>query len=70
LAQAVAEGIVAALRIEPKVPELMLQLGDPALLSYTMAEAAKYFGVPGNTIAKRERTVDREAREEQGRLYA
>jgi hypothetical protein len=35
-----------------------------------MADAARYFGVPGNTIAKRERTVDRLAREGQGELYA
>jgi DNA (cytosine-5)-methyltransferase 1 len=70
LAQAVAERLMAALRIEPTVPGETLQLGDPALLSYTMADAAKYFGVPRNTIAKRERLVDREAREEQGRLYA
>jgi DNA (cytosine-5)-methyltransferase 1 len=70
LAQAVAERLIAALRIEPTVPGETLQLGDPALLSYTMADASKYFGVPGNTIAKRERLVDRTAREEQGRLYA
>jgi DNA (cytosine-5)-methyltransferase 1 len=70
LAQAVAERIVAALGVKPTVPETKLQLGDPALLSYTMADAARYFGVPRNTIAKRERTVDRVAREEQGRLYA
>lgn len=70
LAQAVAERIVAALGAKPSVPEMTLQLGNPGLLSYTMADAAKYFGVPVNTIAKRERTVDRIAREEQGRLYA
>jgi len=70
LAQAVAAQLMAALRIEPKVPGDTLQLGDPALLSFTMADASKYFGVPGNTIAKRERLVDRAAREEQGRLYA
>lgn len=70
LAQAVAEEVMVALSIEPSVPAPTLQLGDPALLSYTMADAAKYFGVPGNTIAKRERSVDRVAREEQGRLYA
>jgi DNA (cytosine-5)-methyltransferase 1 len=70
LGQAVAERLIAALRIEPSVPDDTLQLGDPALLSYTMADAARYFGVPRNTIAKRERTVDRVAREEQGRLYA
>lgn len=70
LAQAVAERLIAAMRIEPTVPGSTLQLGDPALLSFTMADAARYFGVPGNTIAKRERLVDREAREEQGRLYA
>jgi DNA (cytosine-5)-methyltransferase 1 len=70
LGQAVAERLIAALRIEPTVPDDTLQLGDPALLSYTMADAARYFGVPGNTIAKRERTVDRLAREGQGELYA
>ena len=70
LAQAVAERLIAAMRIEPTVPGSTLQLGDPALLSLTMADAARYFGVPRNTIAKRERLVDRDAREEQGRLYA
>jgi DNA (cytosine-5)-methyltransferase 1 len=70
LAQAVAAQVMTALRIEPKVPDEILQLGNPALLSYTMADAAKYFGVPGDTIAKRERSVDRAAREEQERLYA
>jgi len=70
LAQAVAERLIAALRIEPTVPDDTLQLGDPALLSFTMADAARYFGVPGNTIAKRIRLVDRDARDQQGRLYA
>jgi DNA (cytosine-5)-methyltransferase 1 len=70
LARAVAAQVMAALRIEPTVPDEILQLGNPALLSYTMADAAKYFGVPGDTIAKRERSVDRAAREEQERLYA
>lgn len=68
LAQAVAEQVMAALRIESAVPASILQLGNPALLSFTMADAAKYFGVPRNTIAKRERSVDRSAREDQGRL--
>ncbi len=70
LAQAVAEMLIAALHIHPTVPGVALSLGDSALLSYTMADASKYFGVPRNTIAKRERLVDRIAREEQGRLYA
>jgi len=60
---------MAALRIEPTVLARRCNSGT-RLLSYTMADAAKYFGVPRNTIAKRERLVDREAREEQGRLYA
>ena len=70
LAQAVAEMLIAALHIHPTVPGVTLSLGDSSLLSYTMADASKYFGVPRNTIAKRERLVDRIAREEQGRLYA
>jgi DNA (cytosine-5)-methyltransferase 1 len=70
LAQAVAAQVMTALRIKPTIPDEMLQLGNPALLSYTMADAAKYFGVPGDTIAKRERSEDRIAREEQERLYA
>ena len=70
LAQAVAEMLIAALHIHPTIPETTLSLGDTALLSYTMADASKYFGVPRNTIAKRERLIDRIAREEQGRLYA
>lgn len=70
LAQAVAEQVMAGLRIEPFVPDAKLQLGNPALLSFTMADAARYFGVPGDTIAKRVRLVDREVLEGQGRLYA
>jgi DNA (cytosine-5)-methyltransferase 1 len=70
LAQAVATQLIEALKIEPIIPETLIELGEPFLLSFTMADAARYFGVPGNTIAKRERTVDRVAREEQGRLYA
>lgn len=70
LGQAVAERVIAALDIEVAVPERVIELGDPSLLSFNMAEAAKYFDVPEDTIAKRERAVDRAARETQGSLWA
>lgn len=70
LGQAVAERVIAALGIQASVPERVLELGDPALLSFNMAAAANYFDVPEDTIPKRERAVDRIAREMQGSLWA
>jgi DNA (cytosine-5)-methyltransferase 1 len=70
LAQAVAQRLIEALDIVPTQPQEAIELGKPELLAFNMAEAAQYYRVPRNTIAKRERTADRIAREHQGRLYA
>lgn len=45
LARAVAGAVVAAAGIQPERPHEELPLGDPALLSMDMAEAAAHFGV-------------------------
>jgi DNA (cytosine-5)-methyltransferase 1 len=45
LARAVAGSIVTALGAEPERPERIVDLGDPALLSMDMSEAARHFGV-------------------------
>lgn len=55
LARAVAGEIVKALGIKPTAPKTILELGDESLVSLTMAEAAKHFGVSQNVIAKRVR---------------
>jgi site-specific DNA-cytosine methylase len=46
LGRAVASQLIAALGVKPKKPEAMLALGDQALLSISMADAAHMFGVP------------------------
>jgi DNA (cytosine-5)-methyltransferase 1 len=55
LGRSVAAEIVKALGVEPTKPKKALRLGDPALLSFDMGEAANYFDVPRNTIAQRSR---------------
>ena len=55
LAQAVAARIVAALGERPCVPAETLELGSASLLRYTMAQAARYYGVPDDTIPRRRR---------------
>lgn len=55
LARAVAAGIMAASDDTPAVPAKTLQLNDPALLGLTMAQAADYYGVPHDTVPKRQR---------------
>jgi len=44
LARAIAMNIIEALGIAPARPEETLELGDPALLSFVMSEAAKHLG--------------------------
>lgn len=53
LGRAVAGQVMAALGVEPRKPTKRMSLGDPALLSISMDEAARMFGVPANVIAKR-----------------
>lgn len=61
LGRAVASAIVEALGIQPVKPKHAIDSGPEALLSLAMTEAAAFFDVSKNVIAKRQRTVDREA---------
>lgn len=55
LGRAVASCIIRALGIVPKKPVTQLELGNAEFLYMDMGQAAKYFGVPHNTIAQRTR---------------
>lgn len=55
LGRAVASRIIAALDAKPNKPENMVDLGDKALLSISMSDAAGMFGVPDNVISRRRR---------------
>ena len=63
LGQAIASCIVDALGNKPRAPKPVMDLGDPALLELTMAQAAERYGVSGDVIAKRRRTADIDRRE-------
>lgn len=58
LGRAVATSVIRALGVEPKKPEEVLPLGDPALLKMNMAQAASYFSVARDVIAQRTRKVE------------
>jgi DNA (cytosine-5)-methyltransferase 1 len=60
LARAVAGEIVKAMRLRPSPPTAMVELGDAALLKMTLADAAKYYGVPNTVIARRIRAAGTE----------
>lgn len=60
LARAVAGEIVKAMRLRPSAPKEIVALGDPKLLSMTLAQAAEYYGVPTSVIAKRDRNYAKE----------
>lgn len=60
LARAVATEIIKAMRLRPQAPKEIVALGDPRLLSMTLAQAAEYFGVPTSVIGKRDRTYAQE----------
>jgi len=64
LARAVAGEIIKAMRLRPQPPKGILQLGNPNLLSMTLAEAAAYYGVSTGVIAKRDRNYAKEASNE------
>jgi DNA (cytosine-5)-methyltransferase 1 len=53
LARAVAGQVLQALGAKPSKPQRKQELGDPALLSISMADAARMFGVPADVIPKR-----------------
>ncbi len=55
LGRTVASSIVQALGVIPTKPEETIKLGDPALLSMNMGQAAEYFSVARNVIAQRAR---------------
>jgi len=55
LARAVASKIVKALGVKPLQPKIVLQPGEPDLLSFNMGDAAQHFRVPHDTIAQRTR---------------
>ena len=55
LAQAIAAQIMSALGETPRAPTEALELGDPALLSLTMTQAAKRYGVSTQVIPRRYR---------------
>jgi len=62
LGQAVASAVLAAMREKPILPAGALALGPDRLLKFGMSDAAAYYGVPDDTIAKRRRTSDRSER--------
>ena len=55
LARAVASQLIEALGVKPTKPAAMTALGDVALLSISMSDAAHMFGVPNNVISRRRR---------------
>jgi DNA (cytosine-5)-methyltransferase 1 len=55
LARAVASEIIKALGAKATKPAAPISLGDTALLSISMSDAAHMFGVPNDTIARRRR---------------
>ena len=61
LARAVASKLIEALGVAPSRSSEPIALGDPALLSISMADAAHMFGVPNDVISRRRRTPTPEA---------
>jgi DNA (cytosine-5)-methyltransferase 1 len=55
LGRAVAAQIIAALRLTPEKPKLVLETGNERLLGFQMWHASQYFGVAKNVIAQRTR---------------
>lgn len=53
LGRSVAGQVMRALGLQPSRPATEIHLGDAALLSISMADAARMFGVSENVIAKR-----------------
>lgn len=58
LARAVASALIEALGAVQTKPVGMMALGDVALLSISMSDAAHVFGVPNNVISRRRRPND------------
>ncbi len=55
LGRAVASAVIQALGIQPTKPRGEMELGDPALLTMNMGQAANYFSVLRTVIAQRDR---------------
>jgi len=55
LARSVGQEIIKALGVEPSKPEIRLPASDLKLLQFDLSEAARYFSVDSNVIAKRNR---------------
>jgi DNA (cytosine-5)-methyltransferase 1 len=58
LGRAVASSVIKALGVKPSKPKRTIRLGDPALLTLNMGQAAAYFSVARNVIAQRARKPD------------
>lgn len=55
LGRSVASAVIRALGLQPTTPKGKMKLGDPALLSMNMGQAATYFSVLRTVIAQRDR---------------
>ena len=55
LGRAVASEVIRALGLHPRAPKGTMKLGDPALLTMNMGQAASYFSVLRTVIAQRDR---------------
>ena len=62
LGRAVASSVIRALGIVPQKPDRPLKLGDPALLTMNMGQAAATFSVAKNVIAQRARKSEQGAK--------
>jgi len=58
LGRAVASSIISALGVRPSKPQETIALGNPALLTMNMAQAAGHFAVARTVIAQRARKAD------------
>lgn len=64
LARAIAEQIIAALGVKPTRPSAPIALGDTALLTGDMTDAAAYFGVPAPSGRRDRKSGARKRRQE------
>ncbi len=58
LARAVGAEVMKALGAKPKRPKAVFSLGEDALVQFDMTDAARYYAVPRNTIAQRNRKLN------------
>lgn len=57
LARAVASQVIQAIEIKPFRPQGAVELGDEALLTMTMSDAARYYDVSGDVVGRRLRVA-------------